>query len=104
MQKKAESELSWKLLIRMSNKLFAIAKITQAKGLEGEVGLRPLIRQFNDYVDKPLHIGFDVNLARDVKLEKVTGIDKKRRFLFEGFKNRDEAIKKNYRPCKICNP
>ena len=91
MQKKVVSELSWKLLIRMRNKLFAIAKVTQASGLQGEVGLRPLIRQFDDYVDKPLYIGFDVNLARDVKLEKVTGIDKKRRFLFEGLKNRDEA-------------
>ena len=75
----------------MSNKLFAIAKITRTRGLKGEVGLRPLIRQFDDYVGKSLYIGFDVNLARDVKLEKVTGIDKKRRFLFEGLKNRDEA-------------
>jgi len=75
----------------MSNKLFAIAKITRTRGLKGEVGLRPLIRQFDDYVGKSLYIGFDVNLARDVKLEKITGIDKKRRFLFEGLKNRDEA-------------
>ncbi len=75
----------------MSNKLFAIAKITRAAGLNGEVGVRPLIRQFDEYVDKPLYIGFDTNLARDVKLEKVTGVDKKRRFLFEGSKNRDEA-------------
>lgn len=75
----------------MSNKLFAIAKITRAAGLKGEVGIRPLIRQFDDYVDKPLYIGFDVNLARDVKLEKVSGVDKKRIFLFEGSKNRDEA-------------
>ena len=75
----------------MSNKLFAIAKITRATGLKGEVGIRPLIRQFDDYVDKPLYIGFDVNLARDVKLEKVSGVDKKRIFLFEESKNRDEA-------------
>lgn len=75
----------------MSNKLFAIAKITRATGLDGEVGIRPLIRQFDDYVDKPLSIGFDVNLAIDAKLQKVTGINKKRRFLFEGSKNRDEA-------------
>jgi len=75
----------------MSNKLFAIAKITRATGLDGEVGVRPLIRQFDDYVDKPLSIGFDVNLAIDAKLQKVTGINKKRRFLFEGSKNRDEA-------------
>ncbi|MEA1880817.1 MAG: ribosome maturation factor RimM [Candidatus Marinimicrobia bacterium] len=75
----------------MKNKLFAIAKITRAAGLKGEVGVRPLIRQFDEYVDKPLYIGFDENLARDVKLEKVTGVDKKRRFLFEGAKTRDEA-------------
>lgn len=75
----------------MSNKLFPIAKITRAAGLKGEVGVRPLIRQFDEYVDRPLYIGFDTNLARDVKLEKITGVDKKRRFLFEGSKNRDEA-------------
>ena len=69
MQKKVVSELSWKLLIRMRNKLFAIAKITRAAGLNGEVGVRPLIRQFDEYVDRPLYIGFDTNLARDVKLK-----------------------------------
>ena len=56
----------------MKTKLFPIAKITRASGLNGEVGVRPLIRQFDDYVEKPLFIGFDENLARDVKLEKVT--------------------------------
>ena len=76
----------------MSNKLFAIAKITRASGLKGEVGVRPLVRQFDDYVtDKSLFIGFDETIARDVKLEKVTGLNKKRRFLFEGLKTRGEA-------------
>tara|TARA_B110001454_G_scaffold146288_1_gene135793 strand:+ start:387 stop:890 length:504 start_codon:yes stop_codon:yes gene_type:complete len=76
----------------MSNKLFAIAKITRASGLKGEVGVRPLVRQFDDYVtDKSLFIGFDETIAMDVKLEKVTGLNKKRRFLFEGLKTRDEA-------------
>jgi 16S rRNA processing protein RimM len=76
----------------MSNKLFAIAKITRASGLKGEVGVRPLVRQFDDYVtDKSLFIGFDETFAMDVKLEKVTGLNKKRRFLFEGLKTRDEA-------------
>ena len=76
----------------MSNKLFAIAKITRASGLKGEVGVRPLVRQFDDYVtDKSLFIGFDETIAMDVKLEKVTGLKKKRRFLFEGLKTRDEA-------------
>ena len=76
----------------MSNKLFAIAKITRASGLKGEVGVRPLVRQFDDYVtDKSLFIGFDETIARDVKLEKVTRLNKKRRFFFEGLKTRDEA-------------
>tara|TARA_B110000196_G_scaffold23495_1_gene18152 strand:+ start:515 stop:1018 length:504 start_codon:yes stop_codon:yes gene_type:complete len=76
----------------MSNKLFAIAKITRASGLKGEVGVRPLVRHFDDYVtDKSLFIGFDETIAMDVKLEKVTGLNKKRRFLFEGLKTRDEA-------------
>ena len=43
----------------MKTKLFPIAKITRASGLNGEVGVRPLIRQFDDYVEKPLFIGFD---------------------------------------------
>ena len=76
----------------MKNKLFAIAKITRATGLKGEVGVRPLVRQFDDYVTvKPLFIGFDPNIARDVKLEKVSGVEKKRRFLFNGMETRDEA-------------
>ena len=76
----------------MKNKLFAIAKITRATGLKGEVGVRPLVRQFDDYVTvKPLFIGFDPNIARDVKLEKVSGVEKKRRFLFNDMKTRDEA-------------
>ena len=76
----------------MKNKLFAIAKITRATGLKGEVGVRPLVRQFDDYVTvKPLFIGFDPNIARDVKLEKVSGVEKQRRFLFNCMKTRDEA-------------
>ena len=75
----------------MKTKLFPIAKITRASGLKGEVGVRPLIRQFDDYVGKPLFVGFDEDLARDVKLEKVTGVNKRRRFLFQGLKTRDEA-------------
>jgi 16S rRNA processing protein RimM len=75
----------------MKTKLFAIAKITRASGLKGEVGVRPLIRQFDDYVAKPLFVGFDESLATDVKLEKVTGENKRRRFLFREFKTRDDA-------------
>ena len=75
----------------MKTKLFPIAKITRASGLKGEVGVRPLIRQFDDYFGKPLFVGLDEDLARDVKLEKVTGVNKRRRFLFQGLKTRDEA-------------
>ena len=38
----------------MKTKLFAIAKITKASGLKGAVGIKPLIRQFDEYVDKDL--------------------------------------------------
>lgn len=92
MLKRAVNAPDLKLLIQMKNKLFAIAKITRAAGLIGEVGVRPLVRQFDDYITgKALFIGFDENLARDVKLEKVTGVEKRRRFLFDGMKSRDEA-------------
>ena len=43
----------------MKTKLFAIAKITKATGLKGAVGVTPLIRQFSEYVDRDLFIGFD---------------------------------------------
>jgi hypothetical protein len=76
----------------MKTKLFPIAKITRASGLNGEVGVRPLIRQFDDYVEKPLFIGFDENLAIDLKLEKVTGVNKRRRFLFQGYKIKTNKI------------
>ena len=74
-----------------NNKLFAIAKVTRATGINGEVGVRPLIRQFDEYIDKPLSIGFEKNLARDVKIENVAGNYKKRRFLFSGLSSRAEA-------------
>ncbi len=75
----------------MKNKLFAIAKITRASGLDGEVGIRPLIRQFDEYVQKPLFIGFDVDLARDIKLEKISGANRKRRYQFKESKSREHA-------------
>jgi ribosomal 30S subunit maturation factor RimM len=54
MQRKVENAPDLRLSIEMSNKLFAIAKITRASGLKGEVGVRPLVRQFDDYVtDNP---------------------------------------------------
>ena len=75
----------------MKTKLFAIAKITRATGLKGDVGVRPLIRQFDEYVDRDLFVGFDENLAKDVKLTNVSGTEKKPRFHFEGLDSRDDA-------------
>ena len=75
----------------MKTKLFAIAKITRATGLKGDVSIRPLIRQFDEYVDRDLFIGFDKNFAKDVKLTNVSGTNKKPRFHFEGLDSRDDA-------------
>ena len=75
----------------MKTKLFAIAKITKATGLKGAVGVRPLIRQFEDYVKNDLFVGFDPNLTSDVKLANKYGTEKKPQFHFEGFDSRDEA-------------
>tara|TARA_Y100000817_G_scaffold144482_1_gene113175 strand:- start:331 stop:831 length:501 start_codon:yes stop_codon:yes gene_type:complete len=75
----------------MKTKLFAIAKITKASGLKGAVGIKPLIRQFDEYVDKDLFIGFDENFASDIKLANRYGTEKKPQFLFEGFDSRSEA-------------
>ena len=69
-----------------NNKLFAIAKVTRATGINGEVGVRPLIRQFDEYIDKPLSIGFEKNLARDVKIENVAGNYKKKKIFIFRFK------------------
>lgn len=75
----------------MKTKLFAIAKITKATGLKGAVGVRPLIRQFEDYVKNDLFVGFDPTLTSDVKLANKYGTEKKPQFHFEGFDSRDEA-------------
>ena len=48
----------------MKTKLFAIAKITRATGLKGDVSIRPLIRQFDEYVDRDLFIGFDIFIIK----------------------------------------
>ena len=61
----------------MKTKLFAIAKITKATGLKGAVGVTPLIRQFSEYVDRDLFIGFDESFASDVKLANKYGTEKK---------------------------
>jgi len=75
----------------MKTKLFAIAKITKATGLKGAVGVRPLIRQFEDYVKNDLFVGFDPTLTSDVKLANKYGTEKKPQFHFEGFDSRHEA-------------
>ena len=67
----------------MKTKLFAIAKITKATGLKGAVGVRPLIRQFEDYVKNDLFVGFDPTLTSDVKLANKYGTEKKPQFHFE---------------------
>ncbi len=72
--------------------LFAIAKVTRASGLNGEVRVRPLSRYFDSYVeDKPLFIGLSKNMSREVKLKEKIGIGKKVRFQFNGVESRDEA-------------
>lgn len=74
------------------DKLFAIAKITKASGLKGEVRVRSLVRHFSEYVqDKELSLGFSENMAREIILKRTTGIGKKQRFLFEGVSNIDDA-------------
>ncbi|NQU27298.1 MAG: 16S rRNA processing protein RimM [Candidatus Marinimicrobia bacterium] len=73
-------------------RLFAIAKITRATGLTGDVGLRPLTRYFEEYVgDHPLYLGFSTDLAREIELNNVIGVGKKVRFHFNGVDTRDDA-------------
>ena len=91
MLKKAEKELDWKLLTLMKTNLFAIAKITTASGLKGEVNLRPLIRQFQDYVSNDLYVGFDKSVASDIKIDNISGSVDKPRFHFEGLHSRNDA-------------
>ena len=67
----------------MKTKLFAIAKITKASGLKGAVGIKPLIRQFDEYVDKDLFIGFDENFASDIKLANRYGTEKNLNFFLK---------------------
>ena len=75
----------------MKTKLFAIAKITKASGLKGAVGVKPLIRQFDEYVEKDLFVGFDENFASDIKLANKYGTEKKPQFRLVGFNSRHEA-------------
>lgn len=73
-------------------KLFAIAKVTQATGLKGEVRVKPLSRYFEDYITRdPLFLGFSESISREVTLVNQKGTGKKVRYQFEGIKNRNDA-------------
>jgi len=72
--------------------LFAIAKVTRASGLNGEVRVRPLSRYFDNYIeDKPIFIGLSKDLSREVELKGKIGIGKRVRFQFGGIDSRIEA-------------
>ncbi|MBH10255.1 MAG: 16S rRNA processing protein RimM [Candidatus Marinimicrobia bacterium] len=69
----------------MKDNIQPIATITNTSGLKGEVRLRPLSRYFDEYLgQRKLMLGFSAKIAKDIKLEIVKGLGKKRRFKFEG--------------------
>ncbi len=73
-------------------RLFAIAKIVQATGLNGEVRLRSLSRYFSDYMGRhPLYLGFSEDLAREIRLEEQANSGKRERYQFRGINTREEA-------------
>lgn len=74
-----------------SRTLFPIAKITKAFGFKGEVGLQPLIRQYDDYLlNKQLSIGLNEKSVKNVNIIKISG-SKKKKLLFSGLESRDDA-------------
>tara|TARA_B100001248_G_C27297628_1_gene415553 strand:+ start:81 stop:584 length:504 start_codon:yes stop_codon:yes gene_type:complete len=74
-----------------SKTLFPIAKITRAFGFKGEVGLQPLIRQYDNYLlTKQLSIGLNEKSVKKVNIVKFSGSNKKK-LLFSGFKTRDDT-------------
>ena len=74
-----------------SKTLFPIAKITKAFGFKGEVGLQPLIRQYDEYLlNGHLSIGLNENSVKNVNIIKTSG-SKKKKLLFSGLKSRDDA-------------
>ena len=74
-----------------SKTLFPIAKITKAFGFKGEVGLQPLIRQYDDYLfNKQLSIGLNEKSVKNVNIIRSSG-SKKKKLLFSGLKSRDNA-------------
>ena len=56
-----------------SKTLFPIAKITKAFGFKGEVGLQPLIMQYDDYLfNKQLSIGLNEKSVKNVNVIKAS--------------------------------
>ena len=69
-----------------------IATITTTSGLKGEVRVRPLSRYFDEYVgERKLMLGFSSEITKNLKLEIIKGIGKKRRFKFAGVDSFDAA-------------
>ena len=64
----------------MENKtLFPIAKITKAFGFKGEVGLQPLVRQYDNYLfNKQLSIGLNEKSVKNINIVKTSGSKKKK--------------------------
>ena len=77
--------------MKESKTLFPIAKITKVFGFKGEVGLQPLIRQYDDYLfNRQLSIGLNEKSVENVSIIKTSG-SKKKKLLFSGLKSRDDA-------------
>ena len=65
-----------------SKTLFPIAKISKAFGFKGEVGLQPLIRQYDDYlINKQLSIGLNEKSVKRANIIKTSGSKRKNCFL-----------------------
>ena len=60
--------------------------------MKGAVSVRPLSRYFDDYVrSHPLQVGFSEEISSKVQLSVVAGAGKKRRFIFSGMQDRNNA-------------
>ena len=80
-----------------SKTLFPIAKITKAFGFKGEVGLHPLVMQYDDYLfKKQLSIGLNEKSVKKVNIIKTSG-SKKKKLLFSGLKSRDNTKQINWK-------
>ena len=94
MQNKEVKEQDLTLSIKIEEKIHPIAKITHTFGLKGDVRLRLLSRYFEDYIkNKDLMLGYSEITMKDICLEIVNGIGKKRRFKFQGIDSISNAEK-----------